>query len=188
MSNKEQNLIASTESPKPIPEGGRVFGLDEQTMFQAAIQLFSLILLAFILKKLLYKPVRKFMEKRKTNIEESLNKAKHEMQNAVELKKEYEKKLEEVENERLDILSQAREDGKEEWNVIIQNALDEAYTIRKNANEQMVEEQERFNKEANSIIISLSADMANKVLSSFINDDDHRKINQKIVEQMEEKI
>ncbi|MCL2676224.1 MAG: ATP synthase F0 subunit B, partial [Firmicutes bacterium] len=89
-----------------IPSG-RVFGLDRQTLIQIGIQLFNVSLLAYLLARFLYNPVRDFMRKRGERIKTQLEHAESDLAKANGLKMEYEKKLKEIHQERDDILATA---------------------------------------------------------------------------------
>ena len=100
-----------------VPEG-RVFGLDMQTFISAAIQLLNAIILALVLTKILYKPVKEFMQKRSDKIKSKMDNADATMAKAQELIAEYDEKIRKIDKERAEILESARlseEEYKKFW-------------------------------------------------------------------------
>ena len=53
----------------------------------------NLLILYFVLKKLLFKPVTEFMEKRKKDIEDSIHASEQKEKEALEMKNQYEQQL-----------------------------------------------------------------------------------------------
>src|SRR5690554_160094 len=100
-------------SAQAVPEG-RVFGLDLQTLIGIGIQLLNGIILAVALGFILYKPVKEFMQRRTDRIRNNINEAKAAMTKANELIAEYDRKIKEIDKERLAILEAARLKAAEE--------------------------------------------------------------------------
>jgi len=79
----------------------------------------DLVILYFILKRLLFKPVWEFMENRKNSIAESMEKAEKGKAEALELKNKYESELNEAYAKAQKILKEAEEKAKQEYERII---------------------------------------------------------------------
>jgi F-type H+-transporting ATPase subunit b len=60
---------------------GRVFGLDTQTLISIGIQLLNAIILALALTFILYKPVKRFLQKRTEMIQKKIDDSEAAMQN-----------------------------------------------------------------------------------------------------------
>ena len=72
----------------------------DQEFFATVIFTFiNIIVLYFILKKILFKPVTKFMDNRTNKIQDALNMAEEAKQKVEELKIEYDAKLKEAKQE-----------------------------------------------------------------------------------------
>ena len=156
-------LSAAAELPP-----GRVFGLDGQTLRQILAQLFSVGLLAFILSKLLYKPVRDFMSKRTARVETQLKTAEREVAKANALKAEYEQKVKEIEASRAAILEEARKVAADVKSQVLDEAKKEAEKMRERASANIELEFERARSEMRHQIIDVSALMAAKFVSKSI--------------------
>ena len=156
-------LSAAAELPP-----GRVFGLDGQTLRQILAQLFSVGLLAYVLSKLLYKPVRDFMGKRSAKVEHQLETAEKEVAMANALKAEYEQKVKEIDASRAAILEEARKVAAEAKNQVLDEAKKEAEKIHERATANIELELERARAEMRHQIIDVSALMAAKFMSKSI--------------------
>ena len=155
---------------------GRVFGMDAQTVLQALAHLINLGILAFVLAKLLYKPVRKVLGKRTERIQGQIAQAEEDMAKAVELKLQYEQKLEEVQQERDDILAEARKLASEASQRLIAEAKKEADALKERAAANVELEWERAEAEMKTAIIEISSVMAEKFITLAMNKDTQDRI------------
>jgi len=155
---------------------GRVFGLDQQTLIQIGIQLFNVSLLAYLLARLLYNPVRDFMSRRADRIKVQMESAEDDMANAKELKVKYETRIKEINLERDDILETARKIAAEKGKQIIDEAKNEADTIKARAVQNIEMEQERAKDEMKQAIIEVSSAMAEKYIMRAIDKDVHERL------------
>ena len=156
-------LSAAAELPP-----GRVFGVDGQAMRQILAQLVSVGVLAYVLSKLLYKPVRDFMGKRTARVELQLETAEKEVAKANALKAEYEQKVKEIEASRSAILEEARRVAAATKAHALEEAKKEAEKMRERATANMELEVERVRTEMRHQIIDVSALMAAKFMSRSI--------------------
>ena len=110
-------------------DSGYVIILNQQTVIQVIIQLINTAILCFILSKLLYQPVLKFLNARKEKISSQIDKTEADMAQAQALKKEYEEKLKNIESERTAILQEARTTALKNSQIIISDAKTEATAL-----------------------------------------------------------
>jgi F-type H+-transporting ATPase subunit b len=89
-----------------MPEGG-IINFDSALLIHIGIQWFNVILLTAVLARILYKPVKKFMDDRAEGIRDHMASAHRANDEAREMKAEYEKKLTDIGREREEILSRA---------------------------------------------------------------------------------
>ena len=150
---------------------GRLFGLDRQTLISIGIQLFNACFLAVVLSRILYKPVSGFLSKRADRVRTQLRCAEEDMAEARKLKAHYEKKLEDIEFERVDILESARQLADENSRRILDEAKKEAAAAKERAAEDMQREIERANEEIKLYIIEVSSIIAGKFVTNAIDGD-----------------
>ncbi|XJS11297.1 hypothetical protein ACF3NG_03420 [Aerococcaceae bacterium WGS1372] len=175
-------LILSTQS---TPEG-RVFGLDSQTLIQIGIQLLNGIILAVALTYILYKPVKGFLDKRKNRIQSEIDEAEKLKVQAVELIREYQLKIEEIEVEKQQIIESAQDKIEEERKVILQQARDEANELKDAAMFRISADRERMESEMRIKSIDIASELANRYLSDNLEQEAQRAYFERMLTQMEE--
>jgi len=156
--------------------GGRMFGLDIQTIFSVGINLFHVLVLALVLSFILYRPVRDLMRKRTEKIEGQLSDAAVSLENANNMKAEYEQKLSNVEVERVRILEAAHKQADDTSKRIIDNAKSEAKAVLERAEKDVKSEMARLSDEVRLHIIEVASLMAGKFVENSINDNDKEKL------------
>ncbi|MDR0326524.1 MAG: F0F1 ATP synthase subunit B [Oscillospiraceae bacterium] len=154
-----------------VADQSRLFGLDRQTIYQICFQLFNVGLLAFVLSKILYNPVRNFMRKRSDRIQGELSHAADEATRAHQLKALYEQKLQEIDRERDGILDEARKKAVENGRQLLAEAKTEADAIRSRAQENVEMEWERIQAQMKLAILEVSAAMAEKMVALSVGKD-----------------
>ena len=167
-----------------FPEG-RVFGFDSQMIIQLIANLVNVTLLAGFLGYMLYKPVRDILKKRTNKIEGQLLQAEEEMNRATDLRQQYEKKMEDAEREREEILAEARKFAADNERRILTEAKQEADAIRERAAQSVKVEWERAENDMRTAIIDVSATMAEKFVSLAINKETHDRLFNETVADLE---
>jgi len=130
-----------------------------------AIQLINTAILAFVLSKILYKPVKKFLHARRERISQSLTDAKEALDNAYTTKASYEEKFEGIESERKEILAATRTRASEIEGQIISEAKAEAAAIKERATREMAMERKKAEEELRKQIIEISTIIAERYVA-----------------------
>jgi F-type H+-transporting ATPase subunit b len=165
---------------------GRLFGLDAQTVRQIIAQSINLVVLAFVLSKLLYKPVREMLLQRTARIRDQLNDAEKEKASALELKAEYESYMKNVEREKDEILDAARKLATEKSNEQLASARTEADATKTRAFREIEMEQERVRDEMKQAVINVSSAMVAKFLTRTIDAAEHDRLFDETMAELEE--
>lgn len=168
-----------------VPEG-RVFGLDMQTIISIGIQLFNGIILSAALSFILYKPVKEFMRKRTDRIQSSMDNAETTMAKANELITEYDTKIKEIDQERIEILETARLKALDEAKIILEEARVEAQKIKKRSLDGIAEDKKRLKEETRLHIIELASLMAEKYVRQNIDDETQERLFEESIGQLED--
>jgi F-type H+-transporting ATPase subunit b len=155
---------------------GRIFGLDQQTLISVGIQLFNACLLAVALTYILYKPVRKFLQKRADGIQARIMSAEEDMAKADEWKALYEQKTEDIEREREGILEEARKFATEKTQRALDEAAREAAAMKARAEAEIRAERMRAREDMKRNIIEIAALMADKFVKSAIDEEQREKL------------
>ena len=163
----------------------RLFGIDKVTIVSAGANLINIIILAVVLSILLYRPVRGILHKRTEKIRDQLTQAEEEMSKAIEMRQQYEQKIEEIGREREDILAEARKQATDTSQRIVASARDEAASIKERAAANVEVEWERAQTEMRTAIIEVSAALAEKFVTLAINKETHDRLFAEAVSDLE---
>ena len=142
---------------------GRIFALDQQTLISIGIQLFNACVLAVVLTYFLYKPVRKFLKGRADGIKSQLGRAQDDTEAAEKLKAFYEQRLEEIEQERIGILEEARGLADERRRKLEAAAAQDIAAMRERAEADIQLQRDRAQDEARLKVIEAATAMAGKI-------------------------
>jgi F-type H+-transporting ATPase subunit b len=174
-------LSGSREFPVGIH---RVFGLDQQTFIGVAFVLINIAVLAFILSRVLYKPVRNLLYDRTERVRGQLKHAEDEKAAASELKTQYEAKLKHIDKERDEILDVARKQATDRAKQLLDEAKAEADTIRERASRDMEMEQERVKDEVRQSIIEVSSLMAQRFVARTMDNETRERLFAEVMDEL----
>ncbi len=142
------------------------------------ITIINITILFFILKKILFKPVTKFMAERAKRIQDTIKQAQKDKDEAMKLLDEYEAKLKKAEAEAREILKTASENAERQAQLIISEGRREAQETVNSALKQIEMERQaalaKFKLEAAALVIAVSAKLASK---DFSGEDSRRYVN-----------
>ena len=133
------------------------------------------ILIAFLAYKL-RKPVSNILNKRTEKVKSQLSQAEEELADAIELRRQYEQKLDEVGQKREEILTQAHKLASETKERLIAEASKEAAAIKARAAVNADMEWERAKSDMRTTIIEVSSLMAENLVKLTINKDTHDRL------------
>ena len=142
------------------------------------ITIINIAILFLVMRKILFKPVTKFMADRAARIQASIDQAERDKTVAKEILQMYEKKMSNAEADAQEILKTARADAGKEAERIIAGGKAEAENIiantRKNLEAERRAAMAKFKLEASALVIAASAKLAARDLSG---DDNRRYVN-----------
>lgn len=95
-----------------------------------AFQIVNTLILYFVLKKIFFKPVNKFLDERQEAIKNKIDRTEEDLKEAAILKEEYEEKIQAAKKEALVIIDSASSQGEEKKAEIIVQARKEAEQIK----------------------------------------------------------
>lgn len=138
---------------------------------QIALHILTALALFFILGKLLFKPVRNILEKRKDEIAGEYKRIEEDTEAVATLKTEYEGKLKNINKEADQILAHARKRAIEREDEIIKEAKAEADRLMKRAHLEIEREKEQKKDEMRREIIEVATVMASKFVAASISEE-----------------
>lgn len=130
--------------------------------------LINLVIFFLLMKRFLFKPIMKVMDKRKEMIDNQFNDAENANNEALELKKQYEEKIESINEESESIISDAKENAKAEYAKIINKAEADAEKLKAAAKKQAEAECENERRMAREDIANLAMEAAAKVIGANV--------------------
>mgnify|MGYP003296207318 CR=1 FL=1 len=104
-------------------------GMSKDLIADLLINIVSIIVLYLVVKKLAYKPVKKFLDARTERVEAQKNEAATALTEATEMKEQYEELLKDSENAKADAIKEGINNAKAEATEIINSAREQAKTI-----------------------------------------------------------
>ncbi len=144
---------------------GRIFDLDMQLIADSAFLALNVFILFAVMSYFLFNPVRDMLKKRKERIENDIETAKQNKEDALALKSEYEAKLKEADKEVEKILSEARKKALKKEETMIAEAKEEAARIIARAQNEIELEQKRAMDDMKKEMIQVASMMACKVVA-----------------------
>ncbi|MDR5659715.1 F0F1 ATP synthase subunit B [Serpentinicella sp. ANB-PHB4] len=146
----------------------------------------NFLIIYAILKRLLFKPVTEFMENRTKGIENALTEAKVKNEEADQVKAEYTAKLENIKEERNQMIKEATKKADERSNEIIKEAQDEAQKIMDRAMRDIERERQKAANLLKDEISGLSILAATKVIEKEIDEQSHHALIKEFIEEVGE--
>ena len=145
-------------------------------LWSILISLANLLLLFGIIKKFLYKPVKKMLEARKASIDEQYRRAEEAEMEALSQKKQYETQLSGAKAEAEGIIHSAVQTAKDREKDILSDAKSEAERIVRRAEENAAMELKKAEDSIKEEIVEVSAKLSEKILKREIRSEDHRAL------------
>ncbi len=155
-------------------------------IWQIIISLCNLLLLFLILKKFLFKPVKKTIEERRSSIESQYEEAEKAERSAAENQKAWESRLNSAKAEAESVLNKASSDAKLRGESIIEEANEKADAIMRRARNDAELEKRKAESEIKKEIIDVSAILTEKVIGRELNTEDHRNLIDSFIDEIGE--
>lgn len=150
------------------------------------ISLANLVIIFLLLKKLLFKPVKKTLAARQAQVDKIYDDAAAAKQTAEADRAEYEQKLADVKSEAEEILTDARERADRMSEEIIGDAKDKAQAKLERAEEEIAQEKKKAMTELKDDVSALSVDIAEKLLGREIDEKDHAELIDKFISEVDD--
>lgn len=155
-------------------------------LWQILISLANLVILFLIIKKFLFKPVRKLLEKRQSELDQKYLAADLSVQEANANKDAWEQKMQTANVEADAIIHSATENAKWRGEKIVAEAKDKADGIIRQAETEAELERKKAEDGIKREIVDVSAALTEKMLGREINTQDHRALIDSFIEEIGE--
>lgn len=135
---------------------------------------FNLIVLFFLLKIFLFKPIKNIMDKRTELIQGEIDSAETKNREAGELKDKYEASLSSAKEESAQIVSNAKDRANVQYDQIVDKANADAKQIMEQAHKTAELDREQLMKSAQSELADVAMAAAVKLIGESVNDESNR--------------
>ena len=149
-------------------------------------QVVAFVILAFVLAKMLKKPMAAFLTKRRQEIGSSLDQASQKEAEAMKLLREGEKKIESLSQEIKNLHETIRLEGEEERKRSINRVQEEVERVRKQAQIIAEHEVKKARAALKKEMVDLSAELAEKLLKETIQPQDQERLVREYIGKMKE--
>ncbi|MBR5774269.1 MAG: F0F1 ATP synthase subunit B [Clostridia bacterium] len=153
-------------------------------IWQILVSLINLVILFLLVKKFLYKPTKKMLEKRQSTIDGEYSAAQEARERALADKAAYEEKLEHAQQEADDVIKSAVDTANARQQEIIEEARERAHGIIRQAQSDAELEMKKAEHSIRHEIVDISTTLTEKLLGREINADDHRDLIDSFIEDM----
>jgi F-type H+-transporting ATPase subunit b len=136
----------------------------------------NLLILTHILKKFLFKPVKKIVDSRRAAIDEDYAQARAAREAAEETKRNYDEAMAAAKITGDQIIADASRTAEYRSNEIVAQAREKAAEIRRQAEADAVLERKKAEDEMKHEIADVSTRLTGKLLQREINEEDHRNL------------
>ncbi len=155
-------------------------------LWQMLASLLNLVLLFLIVKKFLYKPVKKMLETRQSTIEGEYTEAEQAKEAALQSQKAYEEKLADAKGEADRVIKSAVDIASQREREIIEDAKEKADGIIRRAEADAVLEKKKAEDAIRREIVEVSSALTEKMLEREISADDHKQFIDSFIESIGE--
>ena len=131
--------------------------------------IFNLIIFYLLMRLSLIKPIRKTLQARKELIDNQFKEAEDTVNAANEKMADYEDKIKNVDTEAKEIISDARDKAKVEYNKILDKANDDAVKMKQEAQKQIKQDTENARRDVKEELAKLAMETAQKVVGESVN-------------------
>ena len=155
-------------------------------LWQMLASLLNLVLLFLLIKKFLYKPVKKMLQQRQSTIEGNFAEAEKAKEAALLDQKAYEEKLADAKGEADRVIKSAVDIAAQREREILEDAKEKADGIIRRAEADAILEKKKAEDAIRREIVEVSSALTEKMLEREITKDDHKQLIDSFIESIGE--
>ncbi len=145
-------------------------------LWEMLFALLNLLILFLLVKKFLYKPVKKMLAQRQETIDNEYKQAEDAKEQALSDKKTYEEKLSHAESEADSLIQSAVVTANQREQEILADAKEKADSIIRQAEEDAKLELRKAEETIKEEIVNVGTLLAGKILEREVKEEDHKKL------------
>ena len=150
------------------------------------ITICNLLILFFVVKKFLFKPVQRILAERQSQVDKLYADAEHALEEADKEKTAYSEKLQNAEAEADAILQTAAKTAERNSDIVMAEASEKANAMLQKAEADIAQERKKAVNEIKNEISDLSVSIAGKVIGREINAEDHQALIDGFIDTLDE--
>ena len=150
--------------------------LSKDMLADLIINIANILILFFVTRKLLYKPVKKYLAQRKERAAAAVKEAEDAQARADAERAKYEALLAEAEAEKAKVLAQAAEQARQEAADITANAQRQAEGIMAEAAADAQAVRDKAARDSKDAITDIALEISGKLMGRAVTDADNRRI------------
>lgn len=150
--------------------------LQKEMLGDVVINVINILILFFVARALLYKPVKKFLNARREKEAKALEEAKCLQNEARESKEKYDALLTDAEGEKERAVRQVRAEAEKQAEKIISDAQREASVLKNRTAAAAEAEREKLLQDARNEISELAIELSGKIMGREVTDEDNVNI------------
>lgn len=153
-------------------------------LWTSIFTLCNLVILFFVMKKLLFKPVKKMIDSRQQEVDEMYANANQDKETAAQMKADYEQKLAHASEQSAQMLKDATRRAQKQEEEILTEAQEKAAQTLKRADEQIEMEKKRALNDIKDEVSGMAVDIASAILTRDIKPEDHSELIDSFIENL----
>ena len=142
----------------------------------ALFTLLNMVLTFLILKKFLFKPVKKMIDDRQKEIDDLFADATQAKEQAETMREDYSRRLAEAKDTSAQIVSEATQEANRRGDEIVRQARLDADALREKANSDIALERKKALNEVKNDISRIALDIAGKVVEKELDPKEHERL------------
>ena len=155
-------------------------------LWTSIFTLCNLVILFFVMKKLLFKPVKKMIDSRQQEVDEMYANANQDKAAAAQMKADYEQKLAHASEQSAQMLKDATRRAQKREEEILSEAQEKAAQTLKRADEQIEMEKKRALNDIKDEVSGMAVDIASAILTRDIKPEEHSELIDSFIENLGE--
>ena len=155
-------------------------------LWQILISLANLLIIFWVFKRFLFKPVQKMMNARQEQVDKIYSDAEQDRNDAVSMKQEYEARLATAREEADGLVRNAVQTAQRRSDAIVAEANSQASHLKQKAEEEIARDKKLMLLDVKSEISDIAVSIASKVVEREIKKDDHERFVEEFIKNVGE--
>ncbi len=156
--------------------------------WQTLMSFGNLIILYFLVKKFLYKPVKEILDARANEVDDIYSEAEVMREEAKTYKETYEGKLKTVKNETDEMIKRATESAKHRSEEIVNEAIAEADNEKRKAKNDIYLAKKKAMEDLSTKVSGMVIELSRQVVQKEIDQDVHQKLIDSAIDELGESV